>query len=111
MVRSALGASRARLLRQFLTENVMIALVGGALGVSLAYVLLGVLLRSVAAYEMPFGLPIAIDSRALLFTGALSFTCGVAFGLVPAFSTTRAGFSEALKEDGRSARVSRGGRR
>ena len=111
VVRSALGASRARLLRQFLTENVVIGLLGGALGVGLAYALLDVLLRSIAAYEMPFGLPIAIDSRALLFTGALSFSCGAAFGLVPALSATRAGFVEALKEGGRSASVGRGGRR
>jgi predicted permease len=111
VVRSALGASRARLLRQFLTENVVIGLLGGALGVGLAYLLLGVLLRSITAYEMPFGLPIAMDSRALLFTGALSFSCGLAFGLVPAFSATRTGFTEVLKEGGRTASVSRGGRR
>ena len=111
VVRSALGASRGRLLRQFLTESVLVGLLGGVLGVGLAYALLNVLLRSIAAYEMPFGLPIAIDGRALLFTGALSFSCGAAFGLVPAFSATRAGFGEALKEGGRSASVSRVGRR
>lgn len=110
-VRSALGASRRRLVRQFLTENMVIATIGGALGVSLAYVLLGVLLRSVAAYEMPFDLPVAIDGRVLAFTAALSMTCGIAFGLVPAISATRAAFGESLKEGGRTASIGRAGRR
>src|SRR6185369_8339961 len=109
-VRSALGASRPRLVRQFLTENLVIATIGGALGVGLAYVLLGVLLRSVAAYEMPFDLPIAIDGRVLLFTAALSIACGVAFGLVPAISATGAASGETLKEGGRGASVGRAGR-
>jgi predicted permease len=110
-VRSALGASQSRLVRQFLTENMVIATIGGALGVGLAYVLLGVLLRSVAAYEMPFDLPVAIDGRVLLFTAALSILCGVAFGLVPAISVTRTAYGETLKEGGRAASVGRAGRR
>jgi putative ABC transport system permease protein len=110
-VRSALGASRLRLVRQFLTENVLIAIVGGALGVGLAYGLLGVLLRSVAAYEIPVDVTIGIDRRMLLFTAALSVTCGITFGLVPSLSATRTALSEALKAGGRSASVGRAGGR
>ena len=60
---------------------------------------------------MPFDLPVAIDGRVLSFTAALSITCGIAFGLVPAISATRAAFGESLKEGGRGASIGRAGRR
>ena len=110
MVRSALGASRLRLVRQMLTENLVIAAIGGVLGVGLAHMLLRVLLASVAAYEIPFDLPITIDGRVLTFTGALSVACAITFGLVPSFSATRAAFGPALRAAGRNATVTRAGR-
>jgi putative ABC transport system permease protein len=110
-VRAALGASRRRLIRQFLTENVVIAAIGGALGVGLAYVLLSVLLRSVAEYEIPVDVPITIDGRVLSFAAALSVTCAIAFGLVPALSATRATFGGSLKSGGRTASAGHAGRR
>jgi putative ABC transport system permease protein len=110
MVRSALGASRLRLVRQQLTENLVIAAIGGALGVGLARVLLRVLLRSVAAYEMPYDLPISIDGRVLTFTGALSIACAITFGLVPSFSATRTASGQGLRAAGRNATIGRTGR-
>ena len=110
-VRAALGASRRRLVQQFLAENVVIATIGGAIGVGLAYALLVVLLRSVATYEIPLDVPITIDGRVLLFTAALSVTCAIAFGLVPALSATRSTFGSSLKSGGRTASAGHAGRR
>jgi predicted permease len=110
-VRSALGASRSRLVRQMLTENVLIAAIGGAVGIGLAYALLGLLLKSVSASEIPSGVPIAIDRYVLLFTAALSVTCGITFGLVPSMSATRTALGEALKAAGRNGSVGRAGGR
>jgi putative ABC transport system permease protein len=110
-LRSALGASRRRLVQQLLVETVVVALIGGVLGVGLGHLLLRVLVTSIAAYEIPSDVPIAIDRGVLFFTMALSVTCGIAFGVVPAFSATRVSPGASLKGDGRTASVSRAGRR
>ncbi len=109
-VRRALGAGRARLVRQLLTESVILSVIGGALGLLLA--IWGVeLLVSLT----PLGIPrldnVRIDSTVALFTFGLSIVTGIVFGLVPAFQSTSRGLVQALKEGGRSAQIGRAGAR
>jgi len=101
-IRAALGASRARIVRQLLTESVLLSLAGGVLG--LVFGLAGV--RALLALS-PAGLPrvgeggaaIGMDWRVLAFTLVVSLTTGILFGLVPAFSASRADLNTTLKEN------------
>jgi predicted lysophospholipase L1 biosynthesis ABC-type transport system permease subunit len=102
-IRSALGAGRGHLVRQLLTESVLLSLAGGVLGTALGYV--GV--RALLAVS-PAGLPrigedgsaIGLDWRVLGFTLGVSLPTGILFGLFPAFSASRSDLSSALKESG-----------
>jgi predicted permease len=87
-VRSALGASRGRLIRQTLTEAVLLALVGAAAGIALAEGLLRVFVR-LAPTGIPFLNRAGLDLRIALFTVLLSLVCGALFGLLPAIETPR----------------------
>ena len=87
-VRSALGASRGRLTRQTLTEAVLLALVGAAVGIVLAEGLLRVFVR-LAPTGIPFLNRAGLDLRIALFTISLSLVCGALFGLLPALQTPR----------------------
>ena len=101
-VRTALGATRKRLVRQLLTESVLLSLIGGALGLALAYWLTRLLI-SVSPSDIPRMKDVTIDASVLAITIALSFVIGIVFGLVPAFQVTKAGLNESLKEGTRSA--------
>jgi putative ABC transport system permease protein len=109
-VRTALGAGRGRLIRQLLTESIILAIVGGGLGLLLA--VWGV--EGLLALE-PQGIPrlneVRVDPNVVFFTMGLSLVTGLLFGLVPAFQSTRGGISATLKEGGRGALTSRGGSR
>jgi predicted permease len=99
-VRLAIGASRWRLIRQFLTESVLLASIGGALGVALAWAIA----RGFAAAPPPGGaLPVtlqfALDLRVLFATLGLSVLTGLLFGLAPALSASRPTLVPALKDD------------
>lgn len=102
-IRAALGAARRRLILQFLTESVMLALTGGVAGVALGYAMM----RGINYLMPPFTLPpqanIHIDHRVLLFTLAVTLATGILFGLVPALSATRRDVIKYLKEGGRSS--------
>ena len=103
-VRLAMGASRWRLIRQLLTESVVLAMLGGGLGVLTALwikdSLLGV--SEWAGREM-ISLSPRLDLRVLAFTFGLSFLTGIVFGLVPALRATRLDLTPALKDSGRSS--------
>jgi predicted permease len=101
-VRLAVGASRLRLIRQLLTEFVMLATVGGALGLLLAY--LGCkLLIAVNPDKLPRTAEIELNWYALGFTAAVTLLTGIIFGLIPAFTASKLDLTESLKEEGRSA--------
>jgi putative ABC transport system permease protein len=101
-VRLALGASRARLLRQLLTESVILALVGGALGVALARVGLH-LLVTLAGDSLPRAQGIALDPRVLAFTTVVSLVTGLGFGLLPAVRVSRTEMADALRDGARGS--------
>ena len=98
-VRTALGAGRGRLLRQFMTEGVLLSLAGGALGLLLARAGVQALLRAYPT-SLPRTSGVAVDSRVLLFTLAVSMATGVIFGLAPLLHIRMKGMVTALKEGG-----------
>ncbi len=98
-VRLALGAGRGRLIRQLLTESVLLAAAGGVLGVILAYWASDVLLDFISSGGEPVaGIHVAPDLRVLGFTALISVLTGILFGLVPALSCTRLQLTPALKK-------------
>jgi putative ABC transport system permease protein len=104
-IRAALGAGRGRLRRQLLIESLLLALVGGGLGLMLAWPALAVLLRLIPV-ELPFWMRIEIDVTALLFNFFVAALTGLLFGLVPLWQASRVNLSLALKD---SAKGSGGG--
>jgi predicted permease len=99
-IRAALGASRMRVIRQLLTESVLLSLVGGAVGLLLA-VWWSDLLIALGKEDIPRAVQVAIDWRVLGFTVAVSVLTGLIFGLVPAFHSSKTQLVDALKEGGR----------
>jgi putative ABC transport system permease protein len=98
-LRTALGASRWRIARQFLSESVLIAVVGGALGLLAAGYGLSILKATLPA-DMPRLADVTLDSRVFVFTAVLSILTGVLFGLAPALGATRLDPNKALKTGG-----------
>jgi putative ABC transport system permease protein len=105
-VRVALGASRARIIRQLLTESIMLSLIGAVLGMLVAY--WG---TSLVANQLPAEIPrlsqANIDSRVLIFTIGVSLVTGLLFGLAPAIQSSRLNLTDCLKEGDRGASASR----
>jgi putative ABC transport system permease protein len=98
-VRTALGASGARLLRQFLTESLLLAFVGALVGLAFAQGALELLLAANPG-SLPRMAEIGLDARVLAFTLAVALATGVLFGLVPALHARTRAFFHALKEGG-----------
>lgn len=108
-VRAVLGAGRSRLIRQLLTESVVLALLGGGFGLLLAVGGVAVLAEMVRV-EMPHWMTVEMDVPVLLFTFTVAMLAGVAAGLVPALQTSKLDMSQVLKA-GRGATGSRRQRR
>jgi predicted permease len=101
-VRAALGASHMRVIRQLLTESILLAGLGGALGLLLAFWGTKAVLGTLPG-TLPRANEVSLDARVLLFTMALSLFAGVVFGLTPALKTSRVNLHEILKESGRGS--------
>jgi predicted permease len=101
-IRSALGASHRRVIRQLLTESVMLGIAGGAIGLLLAKWGTGVVLASLPE-SLPRTEEIGIDGHVLAYTLGVSILTGVVFGLVPALKTMRRDMHDTLKEGGRGS--------
>lgn len=102
-VRLALGAGRRRVVRQLLTESVLLSLAGGALGILLAVWGKEAIVSLIASGSSePFPYNVGIDVRVLAFTFAVAVLTGIAFGLAPAFRGTRIDLTPVLKEGSRS---------
>jgi predicted permease len=111
-VRSALGAGRTRLMRQLLTESLLLAAIGGALGLLVATLSLRPVLALLPVERsIPRMHEIQLDWQVLGFTLALSLVTGLLFGLAPAWRASRASLNDALKEGGRGFGSARHARR
>ena len=101
-IRSALGARRRRILSQFLTESLVLALIGGILGISLAWALLKAILALLPPFSIPTEADIRLSLPVLFFTLAASLLAGVVCGCAPVFQISRWNLSDTLKEGGRA---------
>jgi predicted permease len=114
-VRSALGASRSRLIRQLLTESIVLGLASGVVGLLLAWVWTRSLVTLIPAATSNLKVPrldqIPIDARVLAFALAVSFVSALVFGCIPALSATRRETNDSLKDSERSLAGSLPGRR
>jgi predicted permease len=108
----ALGAGRARIVRQLLTESVMLSVLGGALGILFAYWGAHAIISFVSSNQTrPLGFATGIDMRVLGFTVAVSLVTGIIFGLAPAFRSARIDLTPILKDgEGSSASGGRAGK-
>lgn len=107
VIRATLGASRGRIIRQFIAESLLLAALGGAFGVLIA--IWGTKLLVTFAPPVPRIEEISVDGRALVFTCVITLLTGIAFGLVPALQATRIDLNDALKAGARGS--TRGGNR
>jgi predicted permease len=108
-VRLSLGATRVTIIRQLMTESLCFSATGGVLGTLLATWALA-LLQSVLASQLPSNTSLALDWRALLFTGGVTALCAILIGLFPAVQTSRTDVVEQLKDGARGSSGGSGGR-
>lgn len=102
-IRASIGASRWVLMRQFLTENVLISLCGGALGIGIGYVAMRYLNSLVPPNMLPRESVVTMDGRVLLFALAVSVLTGLMFGMAPALQATAPDLAHTMKEGGRGS--------
>jgi len=108
-VRSALGAGRRRIIRQLLTESVVLSIIGGALGIGVGAAILRVAPVLIPAGLLPATVTLTFDLRIVAFCAITALIVGVVFGIAPAFQATKVSASEAMGADGRTT-VGGGGR-
>ena len=101
-IRGALGGSRSRLVRQILTENILLSLTGGIVGAILSYACFTMIL-SVIPHDLPRLDEVRLDARAFAFAFGLSFLCGIVFGWVPGLQAGKVNLQTALKSGGRDS--------
>jgi putative ABC transport system permease protein len=101
-VRAAIGAGRGRIVRQLLTESVLLGLVSGPIGIALAYAGVGALRAGVQADDIPYLIQFRVDGRTLIYTVVISVVTGIIFGLAPAVHAARGDLVSALREGGRT---------
>src|SRR6266508_1524952 len=106
-VRAAIGAGRVRIIRQLLTESLLLATLGGGLGMLLGYSGLDALLNFLPP-TIPRLHEISLNTHVLLFTASISLLTGVLFGLAPAWQASKVNLAEALKDAGRTNSAGRG---
>jgi putative ABC transport system permease protein len=102
-VRTALGAGRMRLVRQFLTESVLLAGIGGAVGIAVAYAAIRAIQILMPENWLPPEASVSLSGEVLLFTAAITIATGLFFGIVPAFRGTRTDVVESLKDSAKGA--------
>jgi len=102
-IRGALGASKGRIVRQLLTESLLVAAAGGLLGALLAYGVLAPLRALIPGDILPPGTALELDLRVLAFTAVASLGAGMFFGLFPALQLAKSDINVTLKEGGRSS--------
>ena len=106
-LRASLGASPRAIVRQFLAESLLLALLGGLAGVALAVALMRAFLADMPEYLLPSEVDIRLSVPVLVFTVVAAMVSGVLFGCVPAWQATRLDLNETLKEGGRSTQAGR----
>lgn len=108
-IRVSIGASSWQLMRQFLSESVLLSAIGGCAGLLVAVVLIRVLKTSLPPYFLPSEANVTLDLRVLLFTAALVLLTGLLFGIAPALQAIRTKPVDALRDSGRSSTTSASG--
>jgi putative ABC transport system permease protein len=101
-IRSALGGERKRIVRQFLTESLLLSVCGGILGLALGYLGMAALRAAIPPYTLPAEANVALDVRVLLFTFVLAVLTGIVFGLVPAVVVTSGDVAGVMKDRARN---------
>ena len=101
-VRAALGAQRSALIRQLLTESVLLAFLGGLLGLGLSWAATKYF-ATLGNNNLPQGMPITMDARVLLFMLAISILTGILFGIFPALQLSRTNVNQTLRDEGRGS--------
>jgi putative ABC transport system permease protein len=101
-VRAALGAQRSALIRQLLTESVLLAFLGGVLGLALSWAATRYF-ATLGNNNLPQGVPITMDARVLLFMLAISVLTGILFGIFPALQLSRTNVNQTLRDEGRGS--------
>src|SRR5262249_19509209 len=101
-IRSALGGERGRIVRQFLTESVLLSAGGGILGLGIGYAGMAALRTAIPPNTLPAEASVALDIRVLLFTLSLSVLTGIVFGFAPAIVVTRGDVASVMKERARN---------
>jgi putative ABC transport system permease protein len=111
VVRASLGAGRWDLIRQFLTENVLLSICGGLFGLVIGYSLMNAIALMLPPFTVPREVSPTMDGRILLFALIVSIATGILFGMAPALQATKPDLAAAMKEEGRGSSGGAGRRR